>query len=269
MFRQLVASTLFWALSLGLLGPLATPARAQIPVTDVAHIVVSTGNWINRILDLANQYLQYANMIQRYYTMLNQYYTMLKNLELNEQFVYRFLGRYLVYMQELTQVEGGLGYNTPFDALWSLLREYFPGIVDGMERMRNLGWKDPYVENANTALGTLRGTLLAASRTKIEVNQGERELDRIQAIARSADGNMKAIEASNMLLGHLAHQGGVQMVLLATMINAQNVYAAHQLQEESQKKVQSWESFTAAWRHTPVLLPLEGPEYRPLVPVGF
>lgn len=269
MFRSFVAVCVFWALILSLAGPLVTPAEAQIPVTDVAHIVVSTGNWVNRILDLANQYLQYANMVLRYYTMLDQYYTMLKNLEFNEQFVYRFLGRYLVYMQELTQVDGGLGYNTPFDTLWALLREYFPGIDGGLDRVRELGWKDPFVENANTTLATLRATLLAASRTKIEVNQGQHELDRIQSIARAADGNLKAQEAGNMLLGHLAHQGSVQMVLLATMINAQNVEAAHRLQQESESRVQWWDMVTQASRHTPVYYPIDGPPRRPLFPAGL
>lgn len=266
--RQFLAACLLWSLALTLV-PERVEAR-QIPVTDVAHIAMTTAQYIEDILNLLSQYLQYAQMIIDYYNQLEQYYTQLKNLELNEQFVYRFLGRYLVYMQELTQTGGALGYNTPFDTLWRLLEEFFPGIESGMRRIRDYGWKDPYTEGADTTLATLRATLLTASRTKVEVNQGERELDRIQSIARSADGNLEATEATNMLLGHLAHQGGVQMVLLASLINAQNVYHAHQLQEQSQEQVQFWEG-TTAWRDGAAdLEPADGgSRWHPVIPAGW
>ncbi|MCP3963594.1 MAG: hypothetical protein GY719_37640 [bacterium] len=198
---------------------LALPAQAiiaSVPVIDVSNL-------IQNILQVVHAVTQISHLI-------DQLETMQRNLERIEDPNWRELGEHFLYLDELAAQGEALTYadEEVFDRYRALL--------EGFRAMEPGHFEDTYGHWTTVALDTFAATLSSASAQALEYETTQEQLDELREIADSAEGNLEALNASNMLQGHIAQETAKLNQMLAAQMSAQNVYYGVRLNTEANRE---------------------------------
>jgi P-type conjugative transfer protein TrbJ len=184
---------------------LAFPARSfTITVYDPA-------NHVQNILQAVRALEQIQHQIE-------QLDTMHQNLLRIENPSWRELQEWLAYLDELAQQGKALAYS--LEGLFAAYRELFVGAVAMEEPI----YEEVFGEWTATALDTLAATLDSVSAQSRDYLSTQNQLAELQALADGAEGNLEALNVSNMLQAHVGQEVAKLNQLLAASVNAQNVY---------------------------------------------
>ncbi|MCP5007610.1 MAG: hypothetical protein GY941_27295, partial [Planctomycetes bacterium] len=93
----------------------------------------------------------------------------------------------------------------------------------------------------DTTLDTLAATLDSVHLHGTHYLENNLQLAEMQALADDAEGNLEALNVSNMLQGHVAQEVAKLNQLLAAQVNAQNVQLGMQLHlDATQEATERW-----------------------------
>ena len=197
----------------------ALPAQAllgTVPVIDVSN--------------LAQNILQVQRAIQQLTALYSQLDTMRRNLERVLDPNWRELAEDFLYYSELSLQGESLSYAR--ENVFALYR----GTLPGFTAMGPGDFNEAYGGWTEVALDTFAATLDSASAQAQEYVATQEHLGELRAIADSAGGNLAALNASNMLAGHIAQETAKLNQLLAAQMSAQNVYFGVRLNEEANQE---------------------------------
>ncbi|MCP3962340.1 MAG: hypothetical protein GY719_31235 [bacterium] len=198
---------------------LALPAQRIIG----AAPVIDVSNLIQNILQVVHAVTQISHLI-------DQLETMERNLERIEDPNWRELGEHFLYLDELAAQGESLTYAD--EEVFERYRE----LLAGFEAMEPGHFEATYGHWTTVALDTFAATLSSASAQAVEYATTQEQLDELREIADSADGNLEALSASNMLQGHIAQETAKLNQLLASQMSAQNVYYGVRLNAEANRE---------------------------------
>ena len=194
----------------------ALPAHAlfgALPVIDVSN--------------LAQNILQVSHAVQQIRHLLAQLDTMRRNLERIEDPNWRQLGEHFLYYNELALQGEALSY-----AETEIFGKY-RALLPGFRPTEPEEFEPAYGHWTTVALDTFAATLDSASAQGEEYVATQEQLDELRAIADSAGGNLEALNASNMLQGHIAQETAKLNQLLAAQMSAENLYFGVRLNIEA------------------------------------
>ena len=195
--------------------------RSQMAVIDPAN--------------LAENILQATRALEQIQHQIDQLDTMYRNLERIGDPSWRDLRAWVVYLNELAQQGEALAYS--LEGLYEAYRDLFGGVVPTEEPV----YDEAYWEWTTTTLDTLAATLDAVSAQARDYFSTQEQLAELQALADSAQGNLEALNVSNMIGTHSGQELAKLNQLLAANINAQNVYWGYLIQLDANREAtQRW-----------------------------
>ncbi len=180
------------------------PATSQIAVFDASN--------------LSQNILQAVRALEQIQHQIEQLDTMYRNLEQIQNPSWRELQEWLAYLNEIVQQGEALAYS--LEGLFAAYRELFVGAV----AMEQPIYEEVFGKWTATALDTLAATLDSVSAQSRDYLSTQSQLAELQALADGAEGNLEALNVSNMLQAHVAQEVAKLNQLLAASVNAQNVY---------------------------------------------
>lgn len=198
---------------------LALPAGAligAIPVIDSTN--------------LSQNIAQVLHAVQQIEHLLAQLETMERNLERVEDPSWRDLREQVQLLQSLVAQGTALAYTA--EDLFDTFRQILPGY----KSMQPGAFEDVYGEWTALTLDTLAATLDSAGAQAQDHLSTQDQLAELQAIADAAAGNLEALNASNLLQGHIAQEVAKLNQLLAASLNAQNVVFGYRLNLEANQE---------------------------------
>jgi type IV secretion system protein TrbJ len=216
-----------------LVASVPTPrAEAQIPVTDIAHIIQTVAHYLARAEEIYQRYQQIEHE-------LNMLEHDLKNLERAES-RWRDLETLMVELSDVIQQGEGVVYSrSDLEPLWL---ETFPGSVriDPVETPG--GWQEIYERTSRRALDTQWGVMRNVRHQSTRFHTSQRVLDEIKQKSEAAEGNLEATQVSNMLMAFQAEEQTKTLQMLSALTNAFVVQAAYRLTREMQAvaEVHAW-----------------------------
>ena len=193
---------------------------ASLPVIDAANLKQS-------VVRVAKAIQQINNQIRQLEVMRAQLRSMETNLQKVDDPQWRELDAYMLELNELVQSGKSLGYETP--GILGAFREVNPGFVAMKPELYAL----QYAERIDIVLDTFGATLASAGHQALEYYDTEETLGDIRELADAAEGNLEALEVSNMLQGHTAQEITKLNQVLAASLNAQAVYYGIQMSLEA------------------------------------
>ncbi len=198
-----------------------SPLPAQWAVIDVAN--------------LSENILQAARALEQIQHQIEQLETMYRNLERIADPSWRDLRDWLAYIDDLIRQGEALAYS--LEELFSVYREVFAGAVPMEEPI----YEEVFGEWTATTLDTLAATLDAVSAQAADYLSTQEQLAELQALADGAEGNLEALNVSNMLQAHVGQEVAKLNQVLAASVNAQNVYWGYRLNLDANREAtQRW-----------------------------
>jgi P-type conjugative transfer protein TrbJ len=213
--RSIVAAAL---LVLALATP--RPATPQFAVFDAINWVENAMQVIQQAYEIYQRYQQLVNDYQRYATMI-------KNLERFDELTFRNLVDLAYAIEEIIRYGQSLGH-TLYD-IDAQFVDTFPGyeaILDGQ-------WLETFAHRNRRTLDTLRYSLSALRRISDTAVEAQAMLDLLGSHVRSADGNVKIMEAANELLHHQSGELAKLNQQLSLQTNIQAVYWAYVVDQQA------------------------------------
>jgi P-type conjugative transfer protein TrbJ len=212
------------AVSAALLAFGATPAGAQFPVTDVAHIAVNSywhyAHYVQFAYQIYQQYLQLAN---QYAQIRYQLQALRKLADPN----WRNLAGLLAELEAVVRSGRALGYTLANAE--AEFRVTFPG-------WRTWSGPEAYQLQTERALDTMRAGLGAVARQGQSLAAGEETLAAIRGQMAGNVGHQQALEQLATLAGFQAQEGLLARQSLAVSANLQAVANAYWLNREAQSQ---------------------------------
>lgn len=199
-----------------LVAPHAPALLGSVPVIDVSN--------------LAQNILQVQRAIQQLSALYSQLDTMRRNLERIVDPNWRELAEDFLYYNELALQGASLSYAQ--EGVFAAYRNTLPGFA----AMAPGDFNEAYGGWTEVALDTFAATLDSASAQAGDYVATQEQLGELRAIADSAGGNLAALNASNMLQGHIAQETAKLNQLLAAQMSAQNVYFGVRLNTEANQE---------------------------------
>ena len=193
----------------------------QIPVTDVGN--------------LTQNILQAIRALEQIRQQIEQLETMYQNLQRIDHPSWRDLRILVAHLNELARQGEALAYS--LEDLFALYREKFPGAVPMVEP----AFEEVFEDWTATTLDTLAATLDSISAQSRQYVSTQEQLLELQGLANGAEGNLEALNVSNMIQGHVAQEVAKLNQVLAAGVNAQNVYWGYQLALDANREAtQRW-----------------------------
>lgn len=194
------------------LGALTLVALLLSPVPTAAQFAVIDAANLNQNI------LQALRALQQIQNQIEQLDTMYRNLQRIADPSWRDLQVWLAHLNELARQGQALAYS--IDNLFETYRELFAGAVAMEEPL----YEEVFLDWTVTALDTLAATLDSVSAQSRDYGGTQAQIAELQALANGAEGNLEALNVSNMLQGHVAQEVAKLNQMLAASVNAQNVY---------------------------------------------
>ena len=200
---------------------LASPANAQIPVTDVGHIAQTVLHYAGRLLEIGQKYVQIYNQYEQIASQYRQIAYQLQALKKLDFQNARSIGGTIGEMERII----GWGADLPSHMNPSV-DEVFRDLFPGWERPRDF-WREEE-EAVTAALDTLRETLRAQHQAHRTSADHLSTLGQLKAQVHSAEGTEQVLEALAGLAAYHAEVSTLTELSQATSADAATVYFAHQ-----------------------------------------
>ena len=200
----------------------ATPRR-----TEAQFAVYDAPNWIENALQVIQQAYEIYQKYMQLYNDYQRYATMVKNLGQFDEMSFRNLVGLAAEVNDILQYGESLGH-TLYD-IDSQFAETFPGYEPILED----DWLAIFEHRSRRTLDTLRYSLNALNRIAEDAIPSQHILAELAADAKDADGNLKALQATNEFLHQQASQLGKISQQLSLQANVQAVYWAYQVDREA------------------------------------
>jgi len=191
----------------------APPAGAQFAVIDVAN--------------LSANYSQLTQQIQQLVQLIQQLEAMYRNLEQITDPNWRDLLGFFQELNSLAQQGQALAYS--LQGVFGAYRSTMPGFV----AMEPGDFAPVYSGWVDITLDSLAASLDSVSAQAAEYEDTQIQLQELKLIANSAEGNLEALNAANMLLGHMAEETTKLNQVLAAIVQGQNVALGMELNVEA------------------------------------
>jgi P-type conjugative transfer protein TrbJ len=220
MKRKLLAPL---AVTLALLFLRPQPSAAQIPVTDVAHIAVSTWAEIARYAQEAYSIIQRALSIYNQVKQIELQVKALRKLGLNS---WRDIGPLYYHINQLLDEGESLVY--ALDDLGERFDETFPGLTR---------FTDPATQTFNQVtrvLNTFRANLLTLHQVHSDSQGSLQNLGEIQRHVELSEGHEQTLEAIAEFQSWQSDQLATMGVTLQAIANTSAVAASYQVNREAQ-----------------------------------
>lgn len=211
--------------TLALLLGASRPSLAQIPVTDVAHIAVTTWAEIERYAQGAYQIYQQLLSIYNQYEQIARQIQALKKLNVRS---WRDIGPLYFQLNALLQQSDTLTY-----AVENLEAEYyatFPGAT------RYLNFPAEQFAQVQRTLDTFRLNLLSLHQIHLDSQGSLQVLGEIQRHVDAAQGHEETLEALGELGSWQADQLATMGSTLQSIANTAIVAASYQINQEAQNR---------------------------------
>jgi len=203
-----IGTAVLWTLLLVGFG-VQRPAEAQWAVHDSANLQQNVVQALRALEQIRNQ--------------VEQLEVMYTNLRRIGDPSWRDLHDYLLDLNELVQQGEALAYS--LEGMFLLYRELYTGFVP----MEAGIYEESYDAWVETTLDTLAATLEAVGVQAADYGPSQLQLAELQALADQAEGNLEALNVSNMMQAHVAQEVAKLNQLFAASVNAQNVYWGTQM----------------------------------------
>lgn len=225
MNRSAVAAILIVILLFGGLAP--SPAKAQIPVTDVI-------NWVENAWAVIQQAYEIVQRYEVLYRQYLQYQSMLKNLENYDIDDFADLVGLYYRIDQLLTATNSLGY-TAADVV-DLMAEFYPGFEPPTDYYRQ------YADQAKRTLTTMRSIVAVANRISHNNQPSQFQLRDIQDKAQSSDGALEVAKAEISIGSHTAETLGKMLQTQLAVANAIALTTTHAVNAEAQATAaqQTW-----------------------------
>jgi len=217
-FRPALVATLFLLL-------FAPRAEAQIPVTDVAHIAVSTYEGILRYVQAAYSIFQRAASLYNQYRQIVYQITALKKLSVHS---WRDLGPLYNQLNGILYQAGTLTY--ALDNLEEQFYATFPGAT------RYINFPTESFTRVTRVLDTLRLDLQSLHQIHEDQQGSLQVLGQLQAQVDAAEGHQQVQEAQAELLSWQASQLATINSTLQALANSQIVHASYVINQDAQER---------------------------------
>ena len=200
------------------------PARAQIPVTDVASLVQQLQSYLQIVM-------QYETQIQQYQTQIQQYQNMVQNTATLPNGTWTNIAQTLgsVY----SAVQRGSSIANQAANIDQQFARMFPnyGTMVGTPITPQTFQKNYTAWSTNTQQGLQTG-IAAASAVLNQRSVDQSRLASLETQASSTDGNLQALQAVGAVTTEALVQLQALKILLAQNAAAQNQYLAQQQANE-------------------------------------
>ncbi len=202
---------------------MATIEQAQ------AFIVYDPTNWLQNSMTAANS----AQILVQETQSLQVALADIKNYDGN-------VGQWANIQHELEQlgntIQQGSALSYQMQNLDAAFQSKFPGFKP------NQNYSTEYQNWSKTALDTLRGTLDSVGLQSSQFATEQSRLNTLKQLSQSATGRMQAAQVGNMIATEQVAETQSLRQLVMTQVNAENTYAASQLQKDasSEASVAQW-----------------------------
>lgn len=221
MKRSLVPSFIV----LGLLLSIPSPSRAQIPVTDVAHIAVTTWAEIARYGQAAYEIYQKTVSIYNQYEQINRQIQALRKLNIRS---WRDIGPLYFQLNSLLQQSDTLTYAV------ENLEEEFYATFPGSTRYVNFP-AERFAEVQRT-LDTFRLNLMSLHQIHLDSRGSLQVLGEIQRHVDSAQGHEETLESLAELGSWQADQLATMGSTLQSIANTAIVASSYQINQDARSR---------------------------------
>jgi P-type conjugative transfer protein TrbJ len=211
------------------------PARAIIPVTDVAHIALNAHWHYVHYLQFALQIYQQAEQLAAQAEQIRYQLQALRKLDAP---AWRQVASELGDLAALVRSGKSLGYSLPD------LGDEFVSTYPGWQPW-SATWTTTYPLQTERALDTMRAGLAAAARQGEELAAGEQLLATIRAQMAGTNGHQEALEQLTTLAVFSAQEQLLARQALAVQSNLQAVADGYWLNREAQSRA-TFDAATAA-----------------------
>jgi P-type conjugative transfer protein TrbJ len=208
---------------------IASPLSAQIPVTDVAHIAVTTLNTESNVLTQIGQITQIANELQQIAHLVTQIEHMLTNLELSDLSQLPLLTASFARLGELLGVPPNtIGHDlatvlAQFDQLFNGFEQTEVSALDALSRQ--LAYAHQMLQASRVGM---RNQAVSAS-----LQEDRLAIEASLLASDAAPGNLAALQAGNQMRAVLGAQQSKLMSLMAASARVQASQAAEQAMQTS------------------------------------
>jgi P-type conjugative transfer protein TrbJ len=212
-------------ITLGLLLGIPSPSRAQIPVTDVAHIAVTTWAEIARYGQAAYEIYQKTVSIYNQYEQISRQLQALRKLNIRS---WRDIGPLYFQLNSLLQQSDTLTY-----AVENLEEEFyatFPGSA------RYVNFPAEQLAEVQRTLDTFRLNLLSLHQIHLDSRGSLQVLGEIQRHVDSAQGHEETLEALAELGSWQADQLATMGSTLQSIANTAIVASSYQINQDARSK---------------------------------
>jgi P-type conjugative transfer protein TrbJ len=212
------------ALALVALAP-RPAARAQSIVLDPTNLVQNIIAAIQNIIEVAQQVQQITNEVTQITNQIQQLQDMANQASQLGSPTWGEVQAWIEKLANAAEIGDSLVYSMP-DIAGQLHRQ-FPGYVSPND------WNAQYEQWSTTTLDTLRGTLHSAGLNVSDVDTVDAALGSLRSANDSATGRNELMQVANSLASLQVEEMAKVRQLLALEINARNVWAASQTNNDA------------------------------------
>ncbi|EPL60422.1 conjugal transfer protein TrbJ [Stutzerimonas stutzeri B1SMN1] len=230
------------AVSLALGAGAFQAAQAGIPVIDGGNLVQNVITAIEQVAQTLQQVEEYATQVQQYQTQLQEYENMLQNTAAPAAYIWDQAN---ATINKLVAAQDMLAYyQNRAGSLDAYLEKYQDAAYYRSSPCFNGGGctaaeREAMAENrrrANEAQRTANAAQFKGLAQQQENMQADaRQLERLQAAASTADGQVKAIQYANQLA---SHQGNQLLQIRGLMVAQQNALLAQQQAAQDRQAIE-------------------------------
>ncbi len=210
------------SLALALAFANASPSQGQIPVTDVAHIAVTTWAEIERYAQEAFQIYQEVLTVYNQYEQISRQVQALKKLNVRS---WRDIGPLYYQLNTLLLEYESLTY--ALDGLEEQYYQTFPGAV------RYSDYPTQSFQQITRVLNTFRTNLLSLHQISDDQHGSLQTLGEIQRHVDAAEGHEQTLEALAELGSWQADQQATTQATLETIANVSIVASSYQINQDA------------------------------------
>ena len=218
--RQLIAGLI--TLSLSVLPP---PARALFGAGD---IVYDPTNYAQNVLTAARALQSNLNEAMEIANQLHQIEMEARNLARLPQAAWDSVRADLNQLRQLAQSASGISY--ALQRLSTQFKEIYPGY------QASTTYEQQYQQWTENSLTGIQQALKAAQQQSQQFEQESTNTQSLADLSSTADGQMQALQAGNMIALQLVDQLQALRQLQVMETQAQNLYMAAQLQNQAEEK---------------------------------
>jgi P-type conjugative transfer protein TrbJ len=226
LYRQLIAGLI--TLSLSVLPP---PARALFGAGD---IVYDPANYAQNVLTAARALQSNLNEAMEIANQLHQIEMEARNLARLPQAAWDSVRSDLNQLRQLAQSASGISY--ALQRLSTQFKELYPGY------QAPTNYEQQYQQWTDNSLTGIQQALKAAQQQSQQFEQESTNTQSLTDLSSTADGQMQALQAGNMIALQLVNQLQALRHLQVMETQAQNLYMASQLQNQAEEKaaIKTW-----------------------------